>query len=234
MAWDPTTPAGTDLIKDGDDILRELKLAIKSALQNYNSALAQYAGNFPGGAEPTTNPTYDYRGLRGTTAQKPASGQFGFYFDTTRGVMCRDNGSTWDDVATLGSKVIPAGSKTVWYQAAAPVGWTRDTSSDDKFIRVVSAGSPGSVGGSYSLGSEAAHTHDIPGLGHKSGDYLGIENGAVVHGAAMGTVVRQLFSGGNDTGYSKLRAGAGTSHTHTHTSAEHAYMDCLVASKDAY
>lgn len=67
---------------------------------------------------------------------------------------------------TSGQSVIPAGSVTDWYQAAAPTGWTRITTVNDKVPIIVSAGSPGTVSASTwaindLTSSLPVHAHDI-------------------------------------------------------------------------
>ena len=167
--WSISTPAGSDLLSLGDDTIRAGKAAIQEALRAGEVAGDDIEGVeaiFPG-ASPSTAPVYRYRGLKDTTANRPTAGQYGLYFDTTRNVLQRDNGSTWDDVAT----VIPSGTKMVFYQASAPVGWTA-VAVNDKFLRVVtSGGTGGSTGGSGLTPSStitlahihtvAAHTHDL-------------------------------------------------------------------------
>ena len=157
--FDVTTPAGSDLLSLGDDKIREFKTAVREALRAGEVAGDDIEGVeaiFPG-ASPSTAPVYRYRGLKDTTANRPTAGQYGLYFDTTRNVLQRDNGSTWDDVAT----VIPSGTKMVFYQASAPVGWTA-VAVNDKFLRVVTAGGTGgSNGGTVAASTSLAHTHTV-------------------------------------------------------------------------
>jgi hypothetical protein len=91
------------------------------------------------------------------------------------------------------TQAIPATTKTIYYQAVAPTGWTRDISFNDKFIRIVSAGSPGTNGGAYGLGSEAAHTHTGPSHVHSGPS----------HTHAISTVSGQMST---DTGFSPTTA----------------------------
>ncbi len=80
-------------------------------------------------------------------------------------------------------------TKTIFYQAAVPTGWTKDTSHDDKFLRVVSgigAGSGGSQAASstvsiahatHTFSSGPDHTHVIDDHYHvlvASGALLGV------------------------------------------------------------
>lgn len=55
----------------------------------------------------------------------------------------------------------PSGTKMVFYQAAAPTGWTA-VSVNDKFLRVVTAGGTGgTTGGTVAASTSLAHTHTV-------------------------------------------------------------------------
>lgn len=93
--WNTATPAGSDAISGGDDRIRELKTAIQEALRG--GATEGDEAVFPG-ASPLTAPIFRYRGLKGSTAARPAASAGGLYYNTTTGTFQRSNGSTWDDV----------------------------------------------------------------------------------------------------------------------------------------
>ncbi len=95
MTWDTTTPAGTEAVSQGDDRIREFKVDVQAGLRANDATLGN-AGAFPG--SDTANPKFHYRGLKGTTAQRPAAGNYGLYFNTDTGTLQRDNGSTWEDI----------------------------------------------------------------------------------------------------------------------------------------
>ena len=69
--------------------------------------------------------------------------------------------------------LIPVGTKMVFYQAAAPTGWTLVTGIADKFLRIVSGGG-GSTGGTMAASTDLthshtmAHTHDLANHTHVS------------------------------------------------------------------
>ena len=72
--------------------------------------------------------------------------------------------------------VLLATTKTVFFQAAAPTGWTKDAANNDAALRVVS-GSGGGTGGSTGLAShnhpiaaDGGHTHASAGVGGSFGD----------------------------------------------------------------
>lgn len=101
--FDVTTPVGSDLLSQGDDKIREFKNAMREALRAGEVAGDNIEGVeaiFPG-ASPSTAPVYRYRGLKGTTAERPTAGQYGLYFDTTRNVLQRDNGTSWEDIGQV-------------------------------------------------------------------------------------------------------------------------------------
>jgi hypothetical protein len=151
--YDETTPVGTEAISNGDDRIRELKRMITIFLRGNTTDGTE--AKFPG--SDTANPIYRYRGLKGSTGSRPAAGQYGLYVNTTLNTLQRDNGSTWDDVATL----IPSGTVAVFYQASAPTGWTA-VAVNDKFLRVVTAGGTGgSTGGTMAASTSINHSHSV-------------------------------------------------------------------------
>ena len=62
---------------------------------------------------------------------------------------------------------VPSGTAMVFYQTAAPTGWTKVTTHNNKALRVVS-GSGGGSGGTHNLSSppSTAHTHSIGAHNH--------------------------------------------------------------------
>lgn len=146
--------------------------------------------------------------------------------------------------ATLGaapSDIIPAGSVTDWFQAAAPVGWTQITAHNNKALRIVS-GTGGGSGGSVAFttafanqavtGSNSATTlttGQIPSHNHAITQALGGNpGGSIPYAGNTGSYTWP----GAATNYS----GGGGSHNHTFTGtainlAVH-YIDVILASKD--
>jgi hypothetical protein len=93
--WDVATPAGTDPQSQGDDRIRELKVAIQEALRGGEADGTEAI--FPGHT-PSTAPYFHYRGLRGTEAQRPSAVYGGLYYNTTSKTIQRANGSTWENI----------------------------------------------------------------------------------------------------------------------------------------
>ena len=129
---------------------------------------------------------------------------------------------------------LPAGPAMLFAQTAAPIGWTKSTTHDNKALRVVSgaAGSGGSVaftsaftsqavsgtvgGTSLTIAQMPAHTHD----------YATVAGGGVIAaGAGYQTTLTATGSTGN-----------GDPHTHTFTGTainlDVQYVDVIIAVKD--
>lgn len=150
--WDKTTPAGSGVHDQMGILVRELKNALEEALSHEDST-------FPG-ATPGATPIFIPGVKRGTTAERPTgdslvSGRF--YANTTLGAVERYNGASWDRTALIIAPAVTA----VFYQASAPTGWT-SVAVNDKFLRVVTAGTTGgTTGGTVAASTSLAHTHAV-------------------------------------------------------------------------
>ena len=153
-----------------------------------------------------------------------------------------------------GIQAFVAGTKMVFFQAAAPTGWTQVTTHTDAALRVVS-GSGGGTGGSTGFSSAFTHTHsdsfsaaghtlttsEIPSHEHIwCGDdqlnIYGMNNGISEYGGSFGYDASSSPSG-NGNYYNTSSTGGGGSHTHTvsgsvssATIAPH-YIDVIVCQK---
>ena len=134
---------------------------------------------------------------------------------------------------TVGGGGVPSGTKQLFVQTAAPTGWTKDTTHNNKALRIVSgtAGSGGSDAFTTTFGSgktTAAHTlttGEIPIHTHSIGatvtastyrsttSPISVVSGAIISGTA-GT------------------AGGGASHSHNLSGFDLQYVDVIVATKD--
>jgi hypothetical protein len=80
-----------------------------------------------------------------------------------------NGGLTWTTVVS--EDFIPNGSVMCFFQSAAPTGWTKVTTQNDKVLRVVS-GTGGGTGGVWATNSgltssaESGHTHTVAAHGH--------------------------------------------------------------------
>lgn len=131
---------------------------------------------------------------------------------------------------TVGGGGVPSGTKQLFVQTAAPTGWTKDTTHDNKALRIVSgtAGSGGSDAFTTTFGSgktTAAHTlttSQMPSHNHSvsfgnpylSGNYIGGTNNAPSRSTSTGS------------------AGSGQSHSHNLSGFDLQYVDVIVATKD--
>ena len=106
------------------------------------------------------------------------AGTNGFFLQKQSG---NNGGLTWAEVPE-GEDYIPNGSVMVFFQSAAPTGWTKVTSQNDKTLRVVS-GSGGGTGGDWAMSAGettsshaghvhtgAAHTHNSTAHTHAGGN----------------------------------------------------------------
>lgn len=88
------------------------------------------------------------------------AGTNGFFLQKQSG---NNGGLTWAEVPE-GEDFIPNGSVMAFFQAAAPTGWTKVTTQNDKVLRVVS-GNGGGTGGDWAMSAGettsevGAHTH---------------------------------------------------------------------------
>ena len=128
---DINKPLDTDFVSIGDDDIRATKLDIENALKvehdfPVNIGLPKARHKFPYGNSSSRPTGYDGR----------------LYFNTTQKVI-EQYQSGWKQIASL----IPVGSKMLFYQATAPLGWTRKFDYDDKMLRLVNDGNGGTTGG---------------------------------------------------------------------------------------
>lgn len=184
---------------------------------------------------------------RGTTAEHATfTGAVGeVTVDTTKKVAVVHDGSTAGGFPLArADQIFASGTAMLFQQTAAPTGWTKQTTHNDKALRVVSgtASSGGSTafssvfasrtpagslsGGSVSAASLsiaqlAAHTHNIPASAAGGNPYI-------------------YINGGSDT-FASGSAGSGSTHTHgftnptfTGTAMDFAvqYVDLIIATKD--
>lgn len=109
---------------------------------------------------------------------------------------------------------IPVGTVMVFFQAAAPTGWTQVVTQNDKALRVVS-GAGGGTGGSHSIATPPTHSH-----AHTHS----VDGGPVLAGANVtggGTVALQSHTHGTTTSDS-----TGT------TGFSPAFIDVIICSKN--
>lgn len=133
------------------------------------------------------------------------------------------------DATTKANAVIPSGTRMLFQQTNAPVGWTKDVSHNDKALRVVSgaAGSGGVMDFSAAFvnGRVGATTLTIAQLPpHDHGTPVYARDGSTAH----------LGDGGGAQTYSGVRSGmTGNGESHTHTLDFNVkYVDTIIATKN--
>lgn len=106
----------------------------------------------------------------------------------TSGYFLKSNGPgfvpSWSEVAAP-VEAIPSGTTMLFYQAAAPTGWTKQTTHNDKSLRVVS-GTGGGSGGSTAFTSVFASRTPS---GSVSSSFSGSTNGASANISVNGTTL---------------------------------------------
>ena len=136
-------------------------------------------------------------------------------------------------ISTLGASPFPAGTAMLFAQSAAPTGWTKSTTHNDKALRVVSGATGGSAAGTVAFSTVfsktasdgatlsttqmASHSH---GMAVNASSYAGV----VKVGATEGT------AGNNGTLYTNNEGGGG-SHSHG-MDIRVQYVDVIIATKD--
>jgi len=132
----------------------------------------------------------------------------------------------------IGNLALPSGTKQIFVQTAAPTGWTKDTTHNDKAMRVVSgtAGSGGSDAFTTTFGSSrttASHTltiAEMPSHDHEAdirGNGTG--NGLRFSGSSLNTL----------QGYKAVSStGSSGGHSHNLSGFDLQYVDVIIATKD--
>lgn len=191
---------------------------------------------------------------------------------STNGNLLTSNGTTWTSAAPAASvtalaagtgisvsastgsvtitntqAVIPSGTNMLFFQAAAPTGWTQYTAADNRALRVVSGAGGGGGGsiafstmftGAYPVGSTAiteaqmpSHTHSVndPTHAHQYTGYPSLGSGAGLSAGsnAPGQSVTTSYS---STGISINATGSSNGHAHTIPSLQ--YADVIICTKD--
>jgi hypothetical protein len=140
--------------------------------------------------------------------------------------------ASWQDAGGGG---LPSGTKLVFYQASAPTDWTKDTSQNNKGLRVVS-GTGGGTGGtadwtspahSLSAGAHTTSIAEMPSHNHMiMSIYSGVHNVnsyPTVGGWNIGTVGQ----------YTESKGGGGShSHSLSGSITTPKYIDVIICTKD--
>lgn len=138
----------------------------------------------------------------------------------------------------------PSGTKLLFQQTAAPTGWTKDTTHDNKALRVVSgaASSGGSVAFTSAFTSQAVGgtvgdttltTAQIPSHAHTQRVYASVKNGGNTPNSTAGGGTNAVNASGSLT---TQAAGSGGAHSHSFSGSSInlavQYVDVIIASKN--
>jgi len=160
----------------------------------------------------------------------------------TTGNVLTSNGTTWESSLAAGG--FPSGTLMLFQQTSAPTGWTKQTTHDNKALRVVSgtASSGGSVAFTTAFASKAVagtvgsttlSISQIPSHNHTASRFVDGE------GPNLGTPVADynyIINPGFDGTRTVAPQGGGSSHNHsfsgTAINLDVSYVDLIIASKD--
>jgi len=153
MTWDKTKPVDKTIVADTVSIMGGNFTAISSFtdIEHKGVTYASPGTHKPGG---TTALYVDSEANINTLATTAASSMA---FDLTTNNLRYNNNGPYVTVGGL----CPSGSKMIFYQDTAPIGWTIDDTLDDKLIYITkgSAASGETGGGVHSTGTWTVYVH---------------------------------------------------------------------------
>jgi hypothetical protein len=161
------------------------------------------------------------------------------------------NGVTFSDSTQLNSKygIVPQSSVSIFFQSAAPTGWTKSTTHNDKTLRVVS-GTGGGSGGTSSfssvfpnslrtvsspsvpmtgtVGNTTLTTPQLPSHTHPNGGFVGLSPGGGDVGSGAGWTRTSPATGTNTGGGAHNHPWSGTASFSINLDLRVQYMDVIV------
>jgi hypothetical protein len=168
------------------------------------------------------------------------------------------SGVTFGDSTVLNSKygIVPQGSTSIFYQASAPTGWSKNSTAtvNDKALRVVNGATGGSAGGttafstifptsttpvtvsniplSGTTGSTTLTEGQLPAHTHPNGGFTGLTPGGGDVGAAAGWTRSSPITGPGpgSGGGSHTHPWSGTANFSSTFDLRLAYIDVIVCS----
>jgi hypothetical protein len=173
-----------------------------------SSGILQVAGGGTGAATLTANNVILGNGTSSVTFVAPGSS----------GNVLTSNGTTWASSAP----VFPSGTVLLFYQAAAPTGWTQVTSQNNKALRVVS-GTGGGTGGSVAF-TTAFTSQGVAGTVSTSVNAFtpsgSVSTSTSINNTTAGGSVSVSLASGGSVSYYTLSTSEIPSHTHNVTAWE--------------
>ena len=159
------------------------------------------------------------------------------WYNTAENNTTDPDGGSPANWRSWGPATFPAGTTMAFYNAAAPLGWTKVTTLNDVTIRIVNGtGGTSSVGGqafstataSGTVDGHAISTAEMPVHAHGVTDpthlhniqgYGSGGNGNYLNAGAVASPVGSQNTASSSTGITIQNAGSGNAHTHTFTSS---------------
>ena len=213
------------------------------------STIASFITSNPTSSDPVNQGDDHLRLIKSVLqAQFPGVGGLGYAtaITTTEAELNYVHGVT-SNIQTQINNLLPSGTRMPFAQAAAPTGWTQDTSSnaDNRMLRVVNTAGNG-IGGSDSpivnSTTMVAHTHTFTGtaLGNHTHTDSGHTHVSMGYGggssAGVGTVDYDNV-GVTGTGYASISSNSagtpsGSNSTTTGASWSPRYIDMIICAKN--
>jgi hypothetical protein len=147
---------------------------------------------------------------------------------------------TWDgekwttSTGAIGAPIVPAGTLMLFPMAAAPVGWTKDTTHNDKTLRVVNTSGGGSGGtnafstqfSTINSGNLALTVAQLASHGHPTSptNFAGLDTG----GPSGANITSGVYG---FAGLGIVANGSNSPHGHT-VDMRVQYVDIIIASKN--
>lgn len=206
---DASWPLSNDYIQEGDNHLRLLKAVLKA--------------QFPGAG-----------GVGFSTPITASEEELNYVDGVTSNIQAQLN-----SISAVSGIEIPSGTVMLFYQAAAPVGWTQISNDDNSMLRMVS-GAGGGFGGTDSpISLDYSHVHATTGHSLTIAEMAShTHNIAADKGTSSvnGSFAR-VDAGPQTLTLTTASAGSGDAHTHGDTASGGAtftprYIDVIQASKD--
>lgn len=161
------------------------------------------------------------------------------------------NGVTFSDSTQLNSKygIVPQNSVSIFFQSAAPTGWTKSTAHNDKTLRVVS-GTGGGSGGTSSfstvfpnslrtvsspsvpmtgtVGNTTLTTPQLPSHTHPNGGFVGLSPGGGDVASGAGWTRSSPATGTNTGGGAHNHPWSGTANFSINLDLRVQYIDVII------
>jgi|GEM_PF-2258199 len=156
--WDKTTPSGSEPLRQGAGRIREMKIYLQDALSREHVFPGEY-GDTAGKHQPGKVPVVVFD-TKSNLQNNLADDAFGYATDEAQSYVKHDGSLhlVMDD----GTQLFPSGTRCIFYQESAPVGWSIVSDFDD-MVCLVDDSSGGATGGSWTISglSASGHSHTL-------------------------------------------------------------------------